>query len=385
MKRDTLESTLLKVQGFEGIKNRLEREAILYCANTVKSKFGIDMEFINKQDISAATKWLSRIDKNFDKHVFNPYNNTDDQFINSRFIIHLTKGTYVFVDGSIAIDDRDETHFKLYVYFFGKKSFAYFNSLSKYVSDSRQRNKSHMIYTITGGMEGSLSYWNCTVSPLIPRPMSTLFFANNTKERIINHLDIWKNNKPIYAAHSLTFKTGILLYGKPGTGKSSMASAIANYLDCGLIIIDTTTFQYLNISSVVESINADNRTYVILIDEIDAIFKSRDDKDASDTVKENTTKLLSLLDSPQSPSNVVFVATTNYIDRLDNALIRKGRFDLIEEFGDMDYHSALEMCESFNVKHDDAVKIISKFDGGINPVELQNEILVTFKSNIMEE
>ena len=212
--------------------------------------------------------------------------------------------------------------------------------------------------------------------------MDTLFFDKDIKNKICKHLDDWLTNEEVYKDRGLTFKTGILLYGVAGTGKSSLASAIATYLNCGLITIDTATFADLNITEVVESINADNNRYVILIDEIDTIFTSRDEDNITDSQKVRTSKLLSLLDSQQSPNNVIFVATTNYIDKLDRAVIRKGRFDMSIELGNISKDTAMEMCKSFNLTKEQSMKAISEFEGReINPAELQNVILTVISDS----
>ena len=204
--------------------------------------------------------------------------------------------------------------------------------------------------------------------------METLFFDSGIKERIIAHLDNWLANEQIYLNRGLIYKTGILLYGTPGTGKSSLASAIANYLQCGLVTIDCTTFDSLNVAEVAESINADEDRYVILLDEIDSVFGSRENENNS-AKNARITKLLSFLDSPNSPSNVVFVATTNYIDKLDKAALRKGRFDLMEELTDIHAKTAYEMCKGFNLNEEQTNRVIHSVTFPVNPSYLQSVIL----------
>ena len=207
--------------------------------------------------------------------------------------------------------------------------------------------------------------------------MDTIFLDSNIKDEVIEHLNTWINNIDIYKKRGLPYKTGILFYGTPGTGKSSMAIAIASYLECSLITIDMSSFSDINIAELSESINADNDRYVVLIDEIDTIFSSRDNENASDQEKQNISKLLALLDSAQSPTNVVFVATTNYYDKLDPAVVRKGRFDKIYELNPISKKTAYEMCESFGCTDLQCKDILSKYDNDIyiNPSELQNDIL----------
>ena len=259
------------------------------------------------------------------------------------------------------------------MYIFGKMAKKYFRHLSRYIEKNNTSND--MMYSIAGRSNGNdRDYWTCTGTTLQPRSMDTLFFDNGVKESVINHLQKWLNNEHIYTERGLIYKTGILLYGTPGTGKSSLATAIATYLHCGLVTIDCTTFQYLPIAEVTESINADDDRYVVLLDEIDAIFGSRENED-DDEKNKRISKLLAFLDSQQSPNNVVFVATTNYIDRLDKAALRKGRFDLLLELDGINRHAATAMCKSFNLSQEKTNEILCKASYPINPSSLQSSIL----------
>jgi chaperone BCS1 len=374
-------------------KTNLEKDIVKYLVDKAKNKLGFDMDIVDYRKVEAATEWIKKRDKNFANHIKNNYSlEFNDQYdtpvINSKFILKVAKNTYMYVDGKVdkCVLAEDIKYSKeLYIYIFGKKAYAVWKNISKCIHESGGGDDDYLtnMYSIVGtpGRNGTGS-WTCSFSTIRPRPIDTLFFRDDIKEKITSHLDRWLVNEDIYNERGLIFKTGILLYGKAGTGKSSMAAAIADYLHYGLVTIDAQTFNYMNIPDIVGTINSDNNRYVILIDEIDTLFASRDNEDASDEQKKNTAKLLSFLDSPQSPNNVVFVATTNYIDRLDEALTRKGRFDLIQEFVNLDYKAAKDMCKSFNLSSSVAESIIRTFKdvNDINPVELQDKILQQIKS-----
>lgn len=349
-----------------------------FAVDKVKNHFGIEMIFSNSAQINAITKWIEELDPaKFKNRISNPYDykkTSSTPILKGEFIIHLDKATYLFV--SSRLDDKTSTSSgKLYLYVFGKKSYKWFKKISKV---SECITGSNMMYTITAKSSSNEndSYWTCIGSTFNARPMDTLFFDDSIKNKITKHLDDWLMNEDVYTSRGLTFKTGILLYGVAGTGKSSLASAIATYLNCGLISIDTASFGDLNITEVVESINADNCRYVVLLDEIDTIFASRDDN-ISESQKAKISKLLALLDSQQSPNNVIFVATTNYVDKLDKAVIRKGRFDMSVELGNISKSTAEEMCRSFNLNDVETKKALSHYKDAneINPADLQNTIL----------
>lgn len=383
METTNFEKMIINSQGITGIKNRIVNNSIMYAARKVKTHFGIDMKFNTVNEIKGAINWIQKYDKKFRSHISNPYSQgsiiNKEPVIEGMFIIKLDKATYAFVSGDVeGSPDNNSRRNTISMYIFGKKTMKYFREL-KCIID-KETSSSSMMYSITANGDGNRSYWTCSGTPLTPRPMDTLFFDSGIKDRIINHLNTWLSNEDIYKKRGLIYKTGILLYGTKGTGKSSLASAIANYLKCGLIVIDCTTFDKLNIAEVSESINADETRYVVLLDEIDSIFGNRDD-DIDDDKNKRISKLLSFLDSPSSPTNVVFVATTNYIDRLDKAAIRKGRFDIKEELTDIHKEAAIEMCKGFDLPQDKIDKIINNSTFPINPSDLQGVILESIRDS----
>lgn len=379
---------LKPVHGFKRVINNISDTLVDDTVKRFKSRFGIEMYLTSPSEIRIVTKWIKKYDKKFKYHITNPHVmksiKEDDCALTGVFIIKIAKATYMLVDArqdSLNINNPDRQHQTsfLYMYIFGKRAFHVFRSVSKFI-DARSTSANRMYSIVGGKREGSSNFWECTASKLTPRTMDTIFMDADQKHRILNHIDNWMKSEDIYSERGLLFKTGILLYGTPGTGKSSLAMAIANYVGCGLITIDPTTFQYMNISEITESIVADECKYVVLIDEIDTLFKSRTDTTITDEQKEKAAKLLAFLDSQQSPTNVIFIATTNYIHVLDQALMRKGRFDLVEEMNDITLDIAREMCKSFDLTNKECDDLLSDYEyERINPAVLQDMILEVVK------
>lgn len=370
--------------GIKGIKNILISEGISYGARKVKNKFGLDMTFTNFRQVKAVTEWIMERDSKFKDHISNPYSLNEkvtDEFpdLSGKFILKLDKATYLYIKSDILEQNNDNK--KIYLYFFGKKMYKYFSNMKKYIADKAA--SSNMLYNITAQKSNDSSgggYWTCIGSELVPRYMDTLYFDNNVRKQITDHLDQWLSNEDIYKDRGLIFKTGILLHGTKGTGKTSLATAIATYLKCGLINIDCTSFEYLNVADVTESINADDQRYVILLDEVDTLFADREG-DADGIKQERTSKLLSFLDGPASPNNVVFVLTTNFYDKLDKAAIREGRVDLSVELKDISIQSAKQMCKDFNLTDKQTEDVLSDLEYPVNPAKLQTRILYSIKNN----
>lgn len=133
--------------------------------------------------------------------------------------------------------------------------------------------------------------------------------------------------------HGLTPAKSVLFVGPPGVGKTLGARWLANKLDLPLLVLDLSAVMssYLgrtgsNIRMVLDY--AKGMQCVLLLDEIDAIAKRRDDSGDVGELKRLVNVLLQEID--EWPSSSVLVAATNHPDLLDPALWR--RFDLVVEF-----------------------------------------------------
>jgi transitional endoplasmic reticulum ATPase len=132
-------------------------------------------------------------------------------------------------------------------------------------------------------------------------------------------------------AGSAPVRNGILLFGEPGNGKTMFAEALAGQLGLPFLSIafgDAASMWVNETPQKVKAIfNAARKldTCVLFIDEIDSFLKARDghahhmDRDLTNVMLTETVALRG--------SKVILVAATNFIDSLDGAGIREGRFD----------------------------------------------------------
>ena len=178
-----------------------------------------------------------------------------------------------------------------------------------------------------------------------------------------------------------SYNLGIMLHGKPGCGKTSMIKAIANELNRSVIIVNMREIKTCNDFKKLFYVSGDNnyyKKYIYVLEEIDCIDSviSRDIRDSKTDIlssdderkyvndlndrhlqllkilnKENEANvkpeidkvlgdiknfnerlsldtLLTELDGIIEMRGRVIIATTNFIDRIDSALLREGRFDI---------------------------------------------------------
>ena len=163
------------------------------------------------------------------------------------------------------------------------------------------------------------------------------------KRDIMDDLDTFRNSREFYRRAGKPWKRGYLLYGPPGTGKSTMVAAMANYLDYDIYDVELTVV-HTN-SDLRKLLIETTSKSIIVIEDIDCTLDVTGDRassssrprrreaDERERLPRDTTVtlsgLLNFIDGLWSAcgGERIVVFTTNHVEKLDPALIRRGRMD----------------------------------------------------------
>ena len=128
---------------------------------------------------------------------------------------------------------------------------------------------------------------------------------------------------------------GALLAGKPGTGKTLLARAIAGESNVPFIQCSAANFVEMFVGVGAKRVRdlfeiaRKNQPCIVFIDEIDAVGKQRSagGQPANDEREQTINQLLTEMDGFDNDTGIVVIAATNRVDILDDAILRPGRFD----------------------------------------------------------
>ena len=218
----------------------------------------------------------------------------------------------------------------------------------------------HIIPPKTITKQTSIWSIHCSEEGSVKKRLDTLYLRKQDFIKLATILHMFKENSSVYDDLCINKKLGIMLHGDPGTGKSSTIMAIATYLNYDIYYVSLNgvkTNSQLDIifDHVMENCSKNG---MIVFEDIDAqtdIVHRRGgtrgiDEGAMlmhdlDSKKDDDLDLsyfLNKLDGTLAKQNMVYVMTTNHLEKLDPALIRKGRINAI-------FH--LKKCDRYQVSH----------------------------------
>ena len=141
-------------------------------------------------------------------------------------------------------------------------------------------------------------------------------------DRVVSELErfLKPETKQLFKDYGYIYKRSSLLFGVPGTGKTCIVNRIANTVkeQGGIVLFNPNPGLLSKAFKRIKSTQPDT-TIVVIFEELDELMVRYEDD------------LLYALDGQAQEENVIYLATTNYIDKIPERIKRPGRFSSVIE------------------------------------------------------
>lgn len=173
-------------------------------------------------------------------------------------------------------------------------------------------------------------------------------------EQVVSEMKFFlkPTTKQAFLDHGLVYKRSAMLYGQPGTGKTCIVQRVSQeVIKAGGVILFNCDPRLLHLAyQTLDTIQPDVLTMVIF-------------EEFDETVTRHEDTLLSLLDGEVQKKNVMYLMTTNYIDKVPGRILRPGRISSMVE---------VKFPEAAARKHYLDLKVVDK-----NAHDLNNWVEIT--------
>ena len=245
---------------------------------------------------------------------------------------------------------------KLHIRFYSRNQVLIEKFFKEAVSLTRDKDIQKMYITNGSG-------WRRITNKKL-RPLNTVFLELEKKNKIVSTVENFLLNEQKFIQQGIPYKLCIMLYGIPGTGKTSFLHALASHLKLDIYFVDRLG----NLKNQMSNFNFGRG--IVIIEDIDTLSLdlNREDEESVSPIpallgyspREKKKKpkeekksdgalhdLLNSLDGFTCPHGLILAMTSNHPETLDRALIRPGRIDLAVEIGPLNFQTAGEMFVAF--------------------------------------
>lgn len=186
-----------------------------------------------------------------------------------------------------------------------------------------------VVNELPSGMYDAGVTWGRVYFKRIPVKTDKLYLLPRTAtDQVMKDISTFWVKKTEFARFGVMYKRGVLLYGPPGTGKTSVINLVAQEAAKRNAVSLRLKSRIEGFKEAMKTLRGaqPERPIIVMIEDMDRWVMNGDEEE-----------LLDMLDGADQIDNVVYVATTNYLDRLPARLVnRPSRFDRKIEIGPPD-------------------------------------------------
>ena len=291
----------------------------------------------------------------YDSWIAGDDNSSVNMFYNSGFVYFKFKGNRFLVLKNAENIQNSMTPYKnnkhMFMIFCRNKSVL--KELLEYVDNTYGNKYIKYFYNFNGEIK--------CAGRVINKTFDNIYLDNNVSEFLKNDLDRFNSSKEKYDKYGIRYKRTYLFYGPPGTGKSSLSLGISNYTKRDILSINLS--KDMTDANLIALISDRPKKSIVLFEDIDCLLddinRKKEEKKESE-IKISLSCILNVLDGIYTPNDVIFIITTNELDKIDDAIKRKGRTDVLMEIKKPSENLIEDLKTRFNIDNNKTFDNISE-------------------------
>jgi DNA polymerase III delta prime subunit len=201
----------------------------------------------------------------------------------------------------------------------------------------------------------------------LKRTHDSIYLPDDTYQKVLSDVQNFYNNSSEYTRLEIPYTRTYMLYGLPGTGKTSLIYTLATELNKNIAMLDFSD-RDLTDRSIRRALYKLPKDTILCLEDVDALFTDRKSEKFGITFS----GILNILDGVIKNTGMVIFMTTNFLNNIDDTAMRR-RVDYYVKFDIMKKQQVEKMSRKFFPTHD-----VRRFAQMVNDINLTPCILQKF-------